>query len=298
MMIKKERKRAESILVLFLLISLIFIFLNNNFKNTYTFEKELTTNQNLGIGASQTSNSIFEWNTTWGGFATDSAFSLVIDYDESLYISGNTKSFGAGNGDLFLLKFNNLGILQWNVTWGGIEIEFGGKIVVDSMGYIYLVGRKANGNSDICLIKYNSSGQKEWEKIWGSSVSSYLIPEDIAVDSNDNIYITGTKYNTTTYTADLIIIKLNSSGYEEWMQTWDEGINTVGRSVVLDTLDNIYIAGQKTKSNYDIILLKYNNSGSFKWNRTWGGNNHDIGWAVSTDAVDNVYVMGQTVSFG
>ena len=296
LIIKKERKRIESILVLFLFISLIFLILNNNSKNS--FEEELTNNQNLGIKASQISNSIFDWNTTWGGIDLDSGFSLSIDYDNNLYISGYTRSFGPGFEALFLVKFNNSGILQWNVTWGGIERDTMGKIAVDSKGYIYLVGYKVYGTGDIdmCLIKYNSSGQKEWEKIWGNSGSSHLIPEDIAVDSADNIYITG--YNITGNSVDLIIIKLNSSGYEQWMQTWDEGTNTVGRGVAFDTSDNIYITGQKTKADYDIILLKYNNSGSFKWNRTWGGNNQDIGWAVSTDSVDNVYVMGQTDSFG
>ncbi len=42
--------------------------------------------------------------------------------------------------DLFLLKFNESGILQWNVTWGDNKQDTRGNIAVDSKGYIYLVG--------------------------------------------------------------------------------------------------------------------------------------------------------------
>lgn len=60
------------------------------------------------------------WYNTWGGLEdVESARAITVDDDGFIYIGGNTKSFGAGELDMVLLKFNPSGELEWYKTWGG-----------------------------------------------------------------------------------------------------------------------------------------------------------------------------------
>ena len=62
------------------------------------------------------------WYTTWGGVSdAESARAIAIANDGSLYIGGNTASYGNGGIDVVLLKFDTLGNFQWYKTWGESE---------------------------------------------------------------------------------------------------------------------------------------------------------------------------------
>ena len=43
------------------------------------------------------------WNLTWGGTNGDNGYATATG--DSVYLAGETNSFGAGNGDAFLVKF-------------------------------------------------------------------------------------------------------------------------------------------------------------------------------------------------
>jgi len=58
------------------------------------------------------------WYKTWGGLDTESARAITVADDGSIYIGGNTNSFGNGKLEMALIKFNPAGTLEWYKTWG------------------------------------------------------------------------------------------------------------------------------------------------------------------------------------
>ena len=64
------------------------------------------------------------------------------------------------------------------------------------------------------LAKYDTSGNIEWTKILGSSLTYFAW--DIAVDSKDNIYLTGFSDNSfaqnTSWKEDFLLVKFNKDG--------------------------------------------------------------------------------------
>ncbi|MFW9826162.1 MAG: SBBP repeat-containing protein [Candidatus Thorarchaeota archaeon] len=46
------------------------------------------------------------WNKTWGGLQSDYGCGLTLDMYGDVYISGTTNSYGAGNSDIFILKYS------------------------------------------------------------------------------------------------------------------------------------------------------------------------------------------------
>ncbi len=74
------------------------------------------------------------WNTTWGGPAADTARAMAIDRLGNVFITGQTKSWGATNGDVVVLKFDSSGVLWWNYSHGGPGFEMGAGVGVDRYG--------------------------------------------------------------------------------------------------------------------------------------------------------------------
>ncbi|MHA1252851.1 MAG: hypothetical protein ACTSRP_22885 [Candidatus Helarchaeota archaeon] len=162
-----------------------------------------------------------EWETILdGGFrGTD----VIVDANNDIYFSGRTNSIGAGGYDAFLFKYDQSGKQLWNRTWGGSDNEFNEKvsIEVDSFNNIYLTGEtKSFGESsgDAFIVKYNTSGYQQWNATWGGlALDTY---EDIVIDKNDNIYITGFTYSFGAGLSDVLLVKYDINGHLLWNKTW------------------------------------------------------------------------------
>jgi hypothetical protein len=58
------------------------------------------------------------WKEAWGGGTHDEAFGMTIDSSANLYLTGGTYSFGTGEYEGFVLKFDSSGSRLWAKTWG------------------------------------------------------------------------------------------------------------------------------------------------------------------------------------
>jgi hypothetical protein len=54
-----------------------------------------------------------QWNRTYGGTDEENAWALVQTVDGGYALAGNTHSFGAGNGDVWLVKTDVESGLAW-----------------------------------------------------------------------------------------------------------------------------------------------------------------------------------------
>jgi uncharacterized delta-60 repeat protein len=246
-------------------------------------------------------NGLELWNHTWGGFAYEFCGGLTIDSSDNIYLAGSTESFGAGNEDIILIKYNRNGIKQWNITWGGIDFDRCYEVSTDDSGNLYLVGVTSSfglGDGDIALVKFDVNGLQQWNCTWGGT--SHDAGRGLVVDSLGNIYVTGQSESFGAGDHDIVLIKYDNNGIQQWNTTWGGIAQDIGFAVVVDSLDNVYLTG--ITSGYplesDVVLIKYNSNGIQLWNRTWGRMDQDYGEALVIDSSDNVYVVGESESYG
>jgi uncharacterized delta-60 repeat protein len=239
---------------------------------------------------------------TLGGASIDIGRSVGIDSVNNIYALGYTASTGAGFSDFLLVKYDSAGIILWQRVLGGFSDDIGNSVAIDSADNVYALGYTDStgaGLSDFLLAKYDSSGTLLWQRILGGASQDQGL--SVAIDSSDNVYVTGYTASTGAGDDDLLLAKYNSSGTIQWQRVLGGANAESGNSVAIDSGNNVYVLGLTRSTgagNNDFLLAKYNSSGTIQWQRVLGGASLDIGNSVAIDSADNVYVLGRTFSTG
>ncbi len=84
-------------------------------------------------------NGDLDWYRTFGGSDYDWGYSVQECDDGGYIVLGQTKSYGAGEGDVYLIKTDSNGIMEWDRTIGGSLQDEGHQILKTSdSGYIIM----------------------------------------------------------------------------------------------------------------------------------------------------------------
>ena len=106
------------------------------------------------------------WNKTYGGHGvmdSDTCRSVVQTTDGGYTMGGTTFSYGAGNGDAWLVKTDAAGNYLWNKTCGGTGYESAWALVQTSDGGYVIAG---DSNSDFWLLKTFGLGEAPMLEVW------------------------------------------------------------------------------------------------------------------------------------
>ena len=163
------------------------------------------------------------WGTYYGGSNTDLGYGLATDPSGNVCITGITNStsgiassgayqtsFGGGNYDALVAKFNSGGSRLWATYYGGSLEDRGYGAGTDNVGNVYIIGFSASssaiatsgayqtsliGSQDAMAVKFNSSGSRLWATYYGGGSSDYFWR--VATDASENMYISGTTSSTS-----------------------------------------------------------------------------------------------------
>jgi uncharacterized protein YuzE len=106
-------------------------------------------------------NGNVQWAKTYGGTNDDYATSVQQTSDGGYILACYTRSFGAGNSDIFLVKTDANGNLQWAKTYGGTDYDWAFSVQQTSDGGYIVAGETYSfgaGLDDIILIKTDANG--------------------------------------------------------------------------------------------------------------------------------------------
>jgi fibronectin type 3 domain-containing protein len=246
-----------------------------------------------------------------------------------------------GGQDAFVAKYSASGQCLWARHLGNVSSDLANGVAVDSSGNILVLGSVSGspnpgmldfgtglvqcyGGSDILLVKYSPAGSVLWSKVFGGTGSD--VGTSIAVDSNDNILLTGTHafFGTgvdfgggvlPTYgQQDVFIAKLNSSGNYIWATSYGGSDSDMVTSLAVDPAGNVIIGGHfRSTANFgsgnvtsagdtDAFIGKYSGTnGSNLWFKKLGNSASQIASGVAVDSAGNAIIAGDftgTIDFG
>ncbi|MEN7548785.1 SBBP repeat-containing protein [Rapidithrix thailandica] len=291
----------------------------------------------------------FVWAISMGESGKDEGNSIALDSDGNVYTTGyfsgtvdfdpgpGTHNLSAkGSGDIFVQKLDQEGNFVWAKSMGGSDSAIGQAIALDSEGNVYTTGYfqgtvdfdpgtgihnlSAEEYSDIFVQKLDQEGNFVWAKSTGGSGyddTGY----SIALDSDGNVYITGSFYGTVDFdpgtgihnlsakgTGDIFVQKLDREGNFVWAKSMGGSGYESGYSIALDSDGNVYITGGfygtadfdpgagshnlTVNGSEDIFIQKLDQEGNFVWAISMGGSGKDEGNSIALDSENNVYTTG------
>ena len=236
----------------------------------------------------------------------DEGRQISLDASGNLLVSGVTLT-NPTSYDFIILKYNSSGMQQWLKTYNGTgsSPDSPSDLKTDASGNIYITGYSTGVGTayDWLTIKYDPSGTQLWEKRYNGPGNLTDVANSLAVDASGNIYVTGFAGGNGTGN-DITTIKYNSSGVEQWVQTYNGpgNGNDNARSLVLDAAGNVYITGYSSglSSGSDYTTIKYNSSGVQQWLQTYNGpgNAGEDAYSILLDAAGNIYITGSSAGSG
>ena len=244
-----------------------------------------------------------EWSATLGGDADEFAHAVAMAGDGGLVVAGETRSYGSGSQDGWLVKLDSGGEQQWSQTFGGSESDIvyavqrlsdGGFILA---GETHSLGGATSAVSRFWLIKTDSEGQMQWQRTYGSteetesgSTSNSDVARAVRQTGDGGFILVGSSTGTNGTAARLV--RTNSRGTELWSRALGDISGSVGYDVAVIT-NGYVIAGStdSSDSGSQAFLVKTDLTGDPQWTKYFGGSYNDEARFLAM-ASDGGYALG------
>ena len=230
-----------------------------------------------------------QYTTFIGGTLDDRGFAVAHGANREAILAGGSKSTNfpvtantfattnKGDDDIFVAKFDSLGMRVWATYYGGKASDRAYCVAVDSSRNIIVAGqtlstdapmpsnafmKSAGGWDDGIILKLTSVGKRAWSTYYGGSGGERMT--GIAVGEKDNIYFCGFTWSQnfpvkrafrdtlagTTHDLDPVIFKLDSSGRQVWSTYCGGGKEDVANGIALDKNRNVYVVGRGASTDF------------------------------------------------
>jgi len=221
------------------------------------------------------------WAQRDGGTGIENVYSLAIDNQDNIIITGQFKGnteiggqiyqsvFDPVNNtfsfDLFIAKYDPSGLPIWSTRSEAPYEERGLSVSTDSQNNIFVSGQFSdtmifagqqfnnNGYNVGFVAKLTSGGQLEW---FNTLKAGLVIPYDLAVSSSDEVIVVGdyrgTLYHTSSFGTSMLVnsyqekvfaYKISNAGEEIWKNAQGSDNEFSARAVDIDDSKNIFIVG-------------------------------------------------------
>jgi hypothetical protein len=247
-------------------------------------------------------NGNLQWTKTIGGKDFEDGYSLIQTSDGGYAIAGYTKSFGAGEDDVYVVKLDANGNLQWTKTIGGKKRDRGSSLIQTSDGGYAIAGYTESfgaGETGVYVVKLDAKGNLQWTKtIGGENIYS---GSSLIQTSDGGYAIAGTTQSFGAGEADVYVVKLDANGNLQWTKAIGGPYNDGSQSLI-QTSDGGYAIAGTTQSfgagDWDFYVVKLDAKGNLQWTKNIGGPSDDWGLSLIQTSDGGYAIAGHTFSFG
>lgn len=243
------------------------------------------------------------WNLTLGGPDNDVARCIQQTSDRGYIVAGWTMSSGQGNADVWLVKTNASGGMEWNRTYGGASKDEAYFVQATTDGGYIIAGcteSSGSGLSDIWLIKTDGNGIASWDRKYSGAYGDYAFC--VRQTSDGGYVVVGYTESFGAGSSDYWLIKTDQFGNPQWNRTYGGAGLDQAFCVVQSSDGNGYVIAGQTDSfgagSSDFWLVRTDSLGSMMWSRSYGGSNTDVARSVQETSDGGYVVAGWTTSSG
>ena len=223
------------------------------------------------------------WAYCYNGPANnvDEAYSIVYGLDNNIYAVGWSE--GRYARDFTVISITADGRERWVYRYDGPGNwdDYGWDIAYGLDNNIYAAGWSWGTCDDITVISITSDGRERWVYRYDGPANFYDLAHSIVYGLDNNIYVTGGIWDTTT--PNFVVISLDTNGNERWFYRSRAG--TGGWDIVYGLDNNIYAGG----GGFTVISLDTN--GNERW--VYRYNNDEVR-SIAYGLDNNIYAAGRS----
>ena len=231
------------------------------------------------------------WSQTYDNHnGHDWCFSAKQTDDGGYIIVGGSSTYDTDQFDLYVIKTDILGSIEWEKTYGREGKQYGRSVIQTSDGGFLIAAQDVPDYPEwenFWLVKLDEYGYIEWDQEIGDE--DYLERPYSVIQTNDGGYaILGYKkpddQGNEWESYNIWFVKTDEWGYVEWDREYGEYGGEEGRDFK-QTPDGGYIILGETLSihgtqSYDMILIKTDESGEIEWVETYGDRGQETAGSV------------------
>jgi hypothetical protein len=235
-----------------------------------------------------------QWSKTYGGAGNDEANSVIQTADGSYVVVGESKSFGANDYDLYIIKTDSAGNLIWSKTYGRSGLDDRGYSLLQINGGFLVVGGIMDYGLDVFVLKINNNG----DSIRTTNINSYVWYQpnhsgywdsgiQIKATLDSKYIITGSTYHNDAAYNEAMNVKLDTNLNVIWFKTYRFYTNTESWSIDLTADSGFVFCGGYPQ----IYLAKINSVGNIQWSKSYGDGSIFGCAAYVERTLDGGYIM-------
>lgn len=267
-----------------------------------------------------------QWQNALGGNFYESADDIQQTSDGGYIAVGFTFSENNGDvstvnggGDVWVVKLDEAGEIQWQKALGGSSTDIGHAIKQTSDGGYILAGQTSSDDGDVVgfhggtldywVVKLDETGEIQWQNTLGGS--GYEEAHDVLQTSDGGYIVAGFSSSNDGDVSgnhgqyDGWLVKLNAMGALQWQIALGSGTGSDVALSVLQTADNGYmLAGSTTSTDAglanhggeDFWVAKTDSTGHLEWQKAYGGESIELAKSIAQTKDGGFIVTGQSDS--
>jgi hypothetical protein len=245
---------------------------------------------------------------TYGGSKYDGGTSLLLRDDGAYVVCGNTKSFGTGSKNMFILIIRKDGQIVSSKIYGRTHQSNLMSIIPVENGYAFggYVWDGGMARHDIYFLKTDLLGNKLIEGQYGTHEVEKGF--NICKADNNNFLLLGYSRGFTDHKGDIMVVRVDDEGNELWRNGYGTAYDDYAFDLTGNDTDGYYIIGsaggfyKDVHANFknhdaDLLLIKIDKDGNTLWQKQYGETGHDFGYALLKEE-HSLYLVGSSQSYG
>ena len=241
-------------------------FVESEFSVTVDNESKKPSKPTLNKISYNFENNVFK--ITWGQNTDDDFKSYTLYESESEDMSGKSEKFTTTNNS----------IISYDLSINIDLVRYYQLVVEDKWGLTNVSDVRKGSSWVVFSIMFGGDESDEGNSVQQTTDGGYIV--------------LGTTRSYGNGESDILLVKIDNVGNEEWRKTFG-GINKDIGNSVQQTTDGGYIISGTTfvkQFNPDLWLIKTDSNGEEEWNKTFGGNRGDYGGSVQQTS-DGGYIF-------
>jgi len=283
-----------------------------------------------------------QWQKCYGGSGNEAALSIIQNKDGGYVFVGYASSTdgdlaawhtgygGALTQDLWIVKINDTGAIEWQKDLGGSITDIGYSILQTESGNYIVAGFTQSNDGDIVkhngragladgwLLEFSDTGKLLWQKNYGGSNEDIFYSVKQTLDkgfittgstwSNDSGMSGNHPDGSGRTTDDVWVVKMDSVGNISWQNCYGGSNYDEGRDICQTNDGGYAIGGWSMSTDGDVTqnfvggfgfriwILLLRPDGRIDWEEGFGGSSGDLATAIKQTTDGGYVAAGRTNS--